>query len=494
MELCMGLCVGVCVRVGVVCEEADLGCHDDEVLGGYEGYKGYEAGRALRVIHRVLGGEGSVGERMRCSGVGERVWVKIDLSMIASAGITLRIVDALNTRPPPHLPLMFRQLSRPAGTLFAASATLLSSSYLSTSSCDDPPSSPEEMYYNFPASEKFTPKLPYPLTDGNWDGKDDEMKAARILGKKFNVPVPSVTRHVILVRHGQYDETHREDELRLLTPLGRRQAELTGARLAHMIGSDKESHNGCVKVKVVHVSDMARAKETADIIVDAIKQKTGIDLPRTEPNPDLNEGRPCHIIPSSRPFSSKSIERDSGRIERAFNKYFYRHVPVVEEPKEAKEERRRKEKLRRDFDLSRPSGAVDKPFSGKAWWIPEDHEAHVDNIKKNKNKAENGDVGKDAGKKKAEDDNGPAVDATVAEVKHEHEYEIIVCHGNVIRYFFMRALQLPPEAWLRLCTFNCSLTYFTIRSGGGVSCRMLGDIGHLDMDHTTFSGHHGFNW
>ena len=88
----------------------------------------------------------------------------------------------------------------------------------------------------------------------------------------------------------------------------------------------------------------------------------------------------------------------------------------------------------------------------------------------------------------------PAADATRALAAHRHEYEVIVCHGNVIRYFFMRALQLPPEAWLRLCTFNCSLTYFTIRPTGGVSCRMLGDTGHMDMEHTTFSGHHGFNW
>jgi len=75
-----------------------------------------------------------------------------------------------------------------------------------------------------------------------------------------------------------------------------------------------------------------------------------------------------------------------------------------------------------------------------------------------------------------------------------HEFEIIVCHANVIRYFFCRALQLPPEAWLRLCVFNCSLTYFTIRPTGTVSCRMLGDIGHLPYDLSTFSMHTGFNW
>ncbi len=33
------------------------------------------------------------------------------------------------------------------------------------------------------------------------------------------------------------------------------------------------------------------------------------------------------------------------------------------------------------------------------------------------------------------------------------EVDVLVCHGNVIRYFVCRALQLPPDAWLRqVCT------------------------------------------
>ena len=47
-----------------------------------------------------------------------------------------------------------------------------------------------------------------------------------------------------------------------------------------------------------------------------------------------------------------------------------------------------------------------------------------------------------------------------------HEYDIIVCHMNVIRYFVLRALQLPPEAWLRLGGFNGSITHLTIRPSG----------------------------
>eukprot|EP00967_Tisochrysis_lutea_P065419 scaffold85080_cov31-Tisochrysis_lutea.AAC.3 len=75
-----------------------------------------------------------------------------------------------------------------------------------------------------------------------------------------------------------------------------------------------------------------------------------------------------------------------------------------------------------------------------------------------------------------------------------HEYDIVVCHANVIRYFALRALQLPPEAWLRLSTFNCSITYLVVRPTGGVSMRSLGDVGHLPLEMTTFSLHRGLEW
>jgi hypothetical protein len=33
-----------------------------------------------------------------------------------------------------------------------------------------------------------------------------------------------------------------------------------------------------------------------------------------------------------------------------------------------------------------------------------------------------------------------------------------------------------------------------VRPGGSVSLRALGDIGHLDQQLVTFSGHHGLEW
>ncbi|KAJ7386965.1 Serine/threonine-protein phosphatase pgam5, mitochondrial [Desmophyllum pertusum] len=44
--------------------------------------------------------------------------------------------------------------------------------------------------------------------------------------------------------------------------------------------------------------------------------------------------------------------------------------------------------------------------------------------------------------------------------------EIYVCHGNVIRYFLCRVLQLSPEGWLRMSIGHCGITWVTIRPNG----------------------------
>jgi broad specificity phosphatase PhoE len=75
-----------------------------------------------------------------------------------------------------------------------------------------------------------------------------------------------------------------------------------------------------------------------------------------------------------------------------------------------------------------------------------------------------------------------------------HEVEIVVGHGNMIRYFVCRCLQLPPESWLRMSLFNGSITYLVIRPSGFVAARCIGDIGHLNYDQSTFSMNNGFMW
>jgi len=58
-------------------------------------------------------------------------------------------------------------------------------------------------------------------------------------------------------------------------------------------------------------------------------------------------------------------------------------------------------------------------------------------------------------------------------------YEIVVCHGNVIRYCVCRALQIPPEAWLRLGIDHGSITWISIKPSGHVSLRVYGSSGHM---------------
>lgn len=69
----------------------------------------------------------------------------------------------------------------------------------------------------------------------------------------------------------------------------------------------------------------------------------------------------------------------------------------------------------------------------------------------------------------------------------ENSSTLFVCHGNVIRYFVMRALQLPPEAWLRTAAYNASITIIEIYPSGRVSLKGFGDVGHLPADMITYN-------
>jgi serine/threonine-protein phosphatase PGAM5 len=66
--------------------------------------------------------------------------------------------------------------------------------------------------------------------------------------------------------------------------------------------------------------------------------------------------------------------------------------------------------------------------------------------------------------------------------------EILVCHGNVIRYFVARALGLDPALWLRMTIANCSLTMIRVRADGTMQLVAFGDMGHLPPRVQTFPG------
>eukprot|EP01082_Thalassiosira_pseudonana_P004867 g3956.t1 g3956 contig15:10972-12775(-) len=204
----------------------------------------------------------------------------------------------------------------------------------------------------FPRRQLWRPRLEYPLWDSNWDGRqppsivanldDDDAANASTSSNVANakdgnatttttthkqltqaqrdrhIRKNGITKHIILIRHGQYDETHPEDHKRLLTPLGRHQAALTGQRLGALIRGVNEEFGPC-NVKVVRVSDLARAKETADIVYENMGLE-GVVVEKAESDPLLNEGRPCHHIPGGKVRQSviERTDEHHPRIEQAF--------------------------------------------------------------------------------------------------------------------------------------------------------------------------------
>ena len=195
---------------------------------------------------------------------------------------------------------------------------------------------------------------------------------------------PKASRHIILVRHGQYDLDGQTDEERRLTELGSEQAQSTGQRLASL-------H---LPITYMVSSTMTRARETAGLIQPFLSP----DLPVLPNDPILCEGAPFPPEPrisSWKPETNYFV--DGSRIEAAFRKYF--------------------------------------------------HRAEVD--------------------------------------QKQDSFEVVVCHANVIRYFVCRALQLPPEAWLRMSLKHGSITWITIRPDGRTSIRALGEAGYMPPNKLT---------
>lgn len=228
--------------------------------------------------------------------------------------------------------------------------------------------------------------------DFNWDKRDP---SALSNGKKKETATedpsseqdngkPKATRNILLIRHSQYNLSGNSDKERILTPLGREQAELTGQRLAAL----------GLKYDILIHSSMARATETANIISKHLPGP-GVELLSCDL---LREGAPIEPVPPVTHWKPDAVYHEDGaRIEAAFRRYIHRADPK----------------------------------------------------------------------------------------QKEDSFEIIVCHANVIRYFVCRALQFPPEGWLRMGLNNGSITWLTIRPSGRVALRTLGDSGFMPPDKLT---------
>jgi len=70
----------------------------------------------------------------------------------------------------------------------------------------------------------------------------------------------------------------------------------------------------------------------------------------------------------------------------------------------------------------------------------------------------------------------------------EDQNDIIVCHGNVIRYFVTKILKVETMSWLQMTTGNCGLTVVRIKSNGSMKLVFFNDMGHIPPNLRTVIG------
>ncbi len=67
-------------------------------------------------------------------------------------------------------------------------------------------------------------------------------------------------------------------------------------------------------------------------------------------------------------------------------------------------------------------------------------------------------------------------------------HDIVVCHGNIIRYFAAKALQVDTMSWLQMSISNCSLTVIRVLPDGKMKLDAFGDYGHIPENMRTYTG------
>jgi serine/threonine-protein phosphatase PGAM5 len=70
-------------------------------------------------------------------------------------------------------------------------------------------------------------------------------------------------------------------------------------------------------------------------------------------------------------------------------------------------------------------------------------------------------------------------------------WDVLVCHGNVIRWTLMLALGGDTKHWSDQDIGNCSLTIIAVRPDGTVRLVEYSDMGHIPVDKQSWTGRGG---
>jgi serine/threonine-protein phosphatase PGAM5 len=171
----------------------------------------------------------------------------------------------------------------------------------------------------------------------------------------------------MLVRHGQYDLENGGK----LTKLGREQADVTGRWISEHLGESR--------VDALWSSTLPRARETAEIIAQSVRQS------KVRPASVLCEGMYSKV--KGYDVSASERQEDRERADAAYDRFF--------------------------------------------------RASRADRL------------------------------------------EIVVCHGNLIRYLICRAIDVPVGRWTRMNSHHCSLTRVLVRDTGAVRVVSYNETAHL---------------
>ena len=72
-------------------------------------------------------------------------------------------------------------------------------------------------------------------------------------------------------------------------------------------------------------------------------------------------------------------------------------------------------------------------------------------------------------------------------------HDLLICHGNVIRWLVSRALANDVRHWLSLDIANASITVIAVRPDGTTRLVVYSDVGHLPLEKQTWVGR-GAGW
>lgn len=332
-------------------------------------------------------------------------------------------------------------------------------------------------------NEKESPMMWGVKWDNDWDKGYTGGSIENATG-----PDKKILRQIIMIRHGQYHhENERSDGLEpnRLTPLGFEQGYQTGVFLAQQVEQAAEKtkkvnrlasakralrdftkkyletevqlstelkqkqetlkdalktatdeNNACGSllisphIRTLYVSNMIRAKQTMDSLREGMKEEfkrsgKGFQLPPLVTDETLVERFPCPVEPLTKKAPKKTKDPVVIAAEDVFHRYFYRP-----------------ERLSSTSFISKVMNMMPSFFS---MWsrnsIGAKHPARFQD--------------------------------------EDMSVDVLVMHSNMMRYMLLRALQLPPEAWMRFSTPHCSITSLKMSESGFVNMFCYASCGHL---------------